>query len=45
MWLGEEALMVLLEDDRLVAESEQAVWESVMSLMRGALGEGVDSVV
>ncbi len=39
MRLGEEALSILLDDDRLVARSEEAVWEAVVGWKDGAAGK------
>ncbi len=36
--IREEALMIILDDDRLVAKSEETVWEAVVGWMRGAEG-------
>ena len=37
--MGEEALTIVLDDDRLAARNEEAVWEAVVGWMRGAAGE------
>ena len=39
MLLGEEALSILLDDDRLVARSEEAVWEAVVGWRGGTTGK------
>jgi hypothetical protein len=39
MQLGEEALSILLDDDRLEARSEEAVWESVVGWRGGTAGK------
>jgi hypothetical protein len=39
MRLGEEALGILLDDDRLVARSEEAVWEVVVGWKGGTAGK------
>ncbi len=41
MLLGEEALSIQLDDDRLAARSEEALWESVVGWIRSAAGPGV----
>ena len=44
--MGEEALTIVVDDDRLVARNEEAVWEAVVSWMRGgARGRGVVSKI
>jgi hypothetical protein len=43
--MGEEALMAVMDDDRLVGRSEEAVWEVVVAWMRdGAAGSWPDVV-
>ena len=43
--MGEEALTMVVDDDRLAARSEEAVWEAVVGWMKcgveGRLGRGV----
>jgi hypothetical protein len=39
MLLGEEALSILLDDDRLVVRSEEAVWEAVVGWRGGTAGK------
>jgi hypothetical protein len=44
--MGEEALTIVVDDDRLVARNEEAVWEAVVGWMRGgARGRGVVSKI
>ncbi len=44
--MGEEALTIVLGDDRLTARNEEAVWEAVVGWMRGgAQGCSVQSLV
>jgi hypothetical protein len=37
--IEEQALAIVLDNDRLVARNEEAVWEAVVGWMRGAAGE------
>jgi hypothetical protein len=39
MLLGEDALSILLDDDRLVARREEVVWEAVMGWKEGTGGK------
>jgi hypothetical protein len=39
MWMGEEALGSVVDEDRLVARNEEAVWEAVLGWIKGAAGE------
>jgi hypothetical protein len=39
MLLGEEALSILLDDDRLVARNEEVVWEAVVGWRGGTAGK------
>jgi hypothetical protein len=44
--MGEEALTIVVDDDRLVARNEEAVWEAVVGWMwGGARGRGVVSKI